>query len=105
VLKQPRIARLFDRLYFLKELFGLLSEESETVYITDGGHIENLGLYELLRRRCKLIVAIDGDTDPEISFGDLVTLQRYARIDFDIRIDLPWAALRDANRRASKGIS
>jgi hypothetical protein len=29
------------------------------VYLTNGGHIENLGLYELLRRRCKLIIAID----------------------------------------------
>jgi hypothetical protein len=36
---------------FLEELFGLMREDSETVYLTDGGHIENLGLYELLRRR------------------------------------------------------
>src|SRR5262249_53773334 len=104
VLKKSLIARSFDRLYFFKELFGLLSEESETVYLTDGGHIENLGLYELLRRRCKLIVAIDGDEDPEMSFGDLVTLERYARIDFGVRIDLPWAALRDESRRASQEI-
>jgi hypothetical protein len=103
-LKNSSIARLFDRLYFWKELFGLLSEESETVYLTDGGHIESLGLYELLRRRCKLIVAIDGDEDPEMSFGNLVTLERYARIDLGIRIDLPWAAVRDASRRASEEI-
>ncbi|MBR0697989.1 patatin-like phospholipase family protein [Bradyrhizobium lablabi] len=105
LLEKSWIAHLFDRLYFLKELFGLLSEESDTVYITDGGHIENLGLYELLRRRCKMIVVIDGDADPEMSFGDLVTLERYARIDFGIRIDLPWTALRDASRRASEEIA
>ncbi len=103
-LRKSPILRLFDRLYFFKELFGLLSEESETVYVTDGGHIENLGLYELLRRRCRLIVAIDANSDPEMSFGDLVILERYARIDFGVRIDLPWAALRDASQRASKEI-
>jgi len=100
-LKKSPISRLFDRLYFLKELFGLLSDDSETVYITDGGHIEDLGLYELLRRRCKLIVALDGEADPDMSFGSLVTLERYARIDFGVRIDLPWAALRDTSREAS----
>ena len=40
------ILKLFDKLYFLKELLGLLSEDSETIYLTDGGHIENLGVYE-----------------------------------------------------------
>jgi hypothetical protein len=44
-------------------------------------HIENLGIYELPRRRCELIIAIDAEADPEMSFGSLVTLQRYARID------------------------
>ena len=47
-LKKSLILRFFDRLYFMKELLGLLCETSETVYLTDGGHIENLGLYELL---------------------------------------------------------
>jgi hypothetical protein len=104
VLKKALIWRLFDRLYFLKELLGLLSEDSETIYLTDGGHLENLGLYELLRRRCKLIIAIDGEADPDLSFGSLVTLERYARIDFSVRIDLPWAALRDVSREASEDV-
>ncbi len=100
-LKKALLWRLFDRLYFFKELLGLLSEDSETIYLTDGGHLENLALYELLRRRCKLIIAIDGEADPDMSFGSLVTLERYARIDFGVRIDLPWAALRDISREAS----
>ncbi len=103
-LRKSLIGRFFDQLYFMKELLGLLSEDSETVYLTDGGHIENLGLYELLRRRCKLIIAIDGEAGPDMSFGSLVTLERYARIDFSLRIDLPWAALRDASREASREI-
>jgi hypothetical protein len=102
--RKALIWRLFDRLYFLKELLGLLSEDSETIYLTDGGHLENLGVYELLRRRCKLIVAIDGEADPDLSFGSLITLERYARIDFGLRIDLPWAAIRDTSLRASAEI-
>jgi hypothetical protein len=104
VLNKTLIWKLFDKLYFFKELLGLLSEDSETIYLTDGGHLENLGLYELLRRRCKLIIAIDGEADPDLSFGSLVTLERYARIDFSARIDLPWAAVRDVNREASETI-
>jgi predicted acylesterase/phospholipase RssA len=103
-LKEARIWRLFDGLYFLKELFGLLTEDSATVYLTDGGHIENLAIYELLRRRCKLIIAVDAEADPDMSFRSLVTLERYARIDFGIRIDLPWAEIRDASRAASTEI-
>jgi hypothetical protein len=98
------ISRLLDRLYFVKEALGLLTEDSETVYLTDGGHIENLGIYELLGRRCKLIIAVDAEADPDISFGSLVNLQRYARIDFGLRFDLPWAPIRDATRHASAEI-
>jgi hypothetical protein len=100
-LKKSPIAHLFDRLYFLKELFGLLSEDSDTVYVTDGGHLEVIGVYELLRRRCQLIVVIDGTDDGEMSFSSLATLEQYARIDFGVEIDLPWAALRDTSRKAS----
>jgi hypothetical protein len=100
-LKKALFWQLVDKLYFVKELFGLLSEDSETIYLTDGGHIENLGLYELLRRRCKLIIAVDGEADPDMAFGSLITLERYARIDFGLRIDLPWAAVRDVTRDAS----
>ncbi len=99
------ILKLFDKLYFLKELFGLLSEDSETIYLTDGGHIENLGIYELLRRRCKLIIAVDAEADPDLNFGSLVNLERYARIDYGLRIDLPWAAIRDATSHASSEIA
>jgi hypothetical protein len=103
-LKKALIWRFFDRLYFLKELLGLLSDDSGTIYLTDGGHLENLGIYELLRRRCKLIIAVDGEADPDLSFGSLITLERYARIDFGLRIDLPWAAIRDTSHKASAEI-
>jgi hypothetical protein len=98
-------ASVFDQFYFLQELLGLMRESSGTIYLTDGGHIENLGIYELLRRRCELIIAVDAEADPEMSFRSLVALQRYARIDLGVLIDLPWAEIRDATRDASKEIA
>jgi hypothetical protein len=96
---------VFDQLYFLQELFGLMRENSDTVYLTDGGHIENLGIYELLRRRCQLIIAVDAEADPEMAFRSLVALQRYARIDLGVLIALPWAEIRDGTRAASEEIA
>ena len=98
-------ASVFDQFYFVQELLGLMRESSDLIYLTDGGHIENLGIYELLRRRCKLIIAVDAEADPEMSFRSLVALQRYARIDLGVLIDLPWAEIRDATRAASEEIA
>jgi hypothetical protein len=100
-----KASSLFDQFYFLQELFGLMREDSETIYLTDGGHIENLGIYELLRRRCRLIIAVDAEADPEMSFRSLVALQRYARIDLGVLISLPWAEIRDGTRAASEEIA
>jgi hypothetical protein len=100
-----KLSSFFDQLYFLQELFGLMREDSRTIYLTDGGHIENLGVYELLRRRCRLIIAVDAEADPEMSFRSLVALQRYARIDLGVLISLPWAEIRDGTRAASEEIA
>jgi hypothetical protein len=81
-------------LYLWSEISGRLYENSDSVYLTDGGHIENLGVYELLRRRCKVVIAVDAEADSPMNFSALMTLQRYARIDLGILIDLPWRAIR-----------
>jgi patatin-like phospholipase len=81
---------VFANYYFLAEALGLLSEKLKSIYLTDGGHIENLGIYELLRRRCRIIIAVDAEADPQMAFGSFNTLERYALIDLGIRIDLPW---------------
>lgn len=98
-------ARIIDQLYFLREMIGLLQENSDLIYLTDGGHIENLGIYELLRRRCRLIIAIDAEADPKMSFNSFIALQRHALIDLGTLIDLPWAEIRDATRTAAKEIA
>jgi len=97
-LKNPRYVTQATRpertLYLWSEISGRLYENSDSVYLTDGGHIENLGIYELLRRRCKVIIAVDAEADASMNFSSLMTLQRYARIDLGIRIDLPWTPIR-----------
>jgi hypothetical protein len=76
------------------EITGHLYENTDEVYLTDGGHIENLGIYELLRRRCRFIIAVDAEHDATMHFPSLVRLERYARIDLGIRINLPWEDIR-----------
>lgn len=67
-----------------------LHERSGFVFLTDGGHIDNLGIYELLRRRCKLIIVIDGEADPDFTSGSLVQVERFARIDLNVMIRMNW---------------
>jgi hypothetical protein len=55
-------------------------------YLTDGGHFENLGAYELIRRRMRLIIIIDAAADPDYVFSDLANLIRKARLDFGAEI-------------------
>jgi hypothetical protein len=95
---------IWANFYFLLELFGRLNERRKSVYLTDGGHIENLGIYELLKRRCGVIIAIDAEADPEMAFGSFNTLVRYARIDLGLEIDLPWQQITDVNRDISNAM-
>lgn len=85
----------FANFYFIAEIFGLLTDDLRSIYLTDGGHIENLGIYELLRRRCRVIIAVDAEADPQMAFASFNTLERYALIDLGIRIDLPWQKIAD----------
>jgi hypothetical protein len=90
--------------YFIAEMFGKLNEYRRSVYLTDGGHIENLGVYELLRRRCKVIIAVDAEADPQMAFGAFNVLERYALIDLGMRIDLPWQQIADMTKATAKAI-
>jgi hypothetical protein len=94
--------RNFPFLLLFREMFSLIDETSPTVYLTDGGNIENLGVYSLLKRRCPVIIAIDAEADPTMSFGSFLTLERYARIDLGVTIDLPWEQIRDRTLAVDK---
>jgi hypothetical protein len=86
-LRQPKRARVgLASLYFLRELTGSMHHRHAQLNVSDGGHFENLAIYELLRRRCRTIVAIDGECDPDHSFGGLLNLVRLSKIDFNIEL-------------------
>ena len=48
------------------EAFGLTGRTAPYVYLSDGGHFDNLGLYEMVLRRCHLIVVSDGSCDARL---------------------------------------
>ena len=73
----------------LRELFGLTTADSPYVLLSDGGHFENLGLYEMVRRRCRFILVSDAGCDPDYTFDDLSNAVRMIRIDFSIPIEFP----------------
>ncbi|MFQ5649545.1 MAG: hypothetical protein ACE5IY_06345 [bacterium] len=63
-----------------------LSENKRMIELTDGGHFENLALYELIRRQISLIIVSDAGADPEFHFGDLANAVERARVDFGAKI-------------------
>jgi hypothetical protein len=71
-----------------KELFGRTNLRSKYVYLSDGGHFENLGVYELVRRQCRYIIACDGGQDAGYQFYDLGSLIRKCRSDLGVPIEL-----------------
>ena len=78
----------------LKEAMGRLNAKGSHVNISDGGHLENLAIYPLLKRKCKFIIAVDGEADPFMAFNGLVTTMRFARIDMGIEIEMDLDGLR-----------
>jgi hypothetical protein len=71
------------------EALGKTSSDTPFVYLSDGGHFENLGLYEMVRRRCRHIVLVDAGCDPDYLYGDLENAIRKIRIDLGIEIIFP----------------
>lgn len=72
--------------YFFYELLGRIGSTNKMVNISDGGHIENLGVYELLRRGCRLIIAVDAGEDKLYTFADLNNLIIRARNELGLEI-------------------
>ena len=67
-------------------------------YLSDGGHFEGTGLYELIRRRLPLMIAVDSSQDGSYLFDDLAEIVRIARLDFSA--EFHWmdpTAAREAN--------
>ena len=85
--------RTYDRssprsgaLHVVAEAFSLTNDCHKYVYLSDGGHFDNLGLYEMVRRSCRYIVVCDAGEDPDYGFDNLANAIRKIRIDFGIEI-------------------
>lgn len=87
--------------YLMVELFGLADKNRGYVNVSDGGHFENLGIYELVRRRCKYIIACDAEEDGQFAFGGLAGAIRKCSADFGVEIRIDLDSLRLNDRRLS----
>jgi hypothetical protein len=102
-LKRFLLYRGAGPLHLLREALSFLNVRGPHVNISDGGHIENLALYELLRRRCRFIISVDGGADPTHHFGSLVKLIRFAKIDMGVTIKIDLSDLeQDVNGLSRK---
>lgn len=72
----------------LAEAFGMTNEKRAFVNLSDGGHFDNMGVYEMLLRRCHFIILVDGEQDSLYGFSGLSEGLRKARIDLGIEVDL-----------------
>jgi hypothetical protein len=84
----------FSQWYLVKEMFGLVDERNLYVSVSDGSHFEGLGIYELVRRRCKVIIACDAEYDPMLAFGSLGNVIRMCETDFNAKIDIDLESIR-----------
>jgi len=85
---------VFSLAYLIWEFLGLADETANFVNVSDGGHFENLGIYELVRRRARVIIASDGECDSELTFGSLGNVIRICETDFGAKIDIDVTSLR-----------
>ncbi len=90
-----RSAPPFGFFYLLKEMFAAATNNDEFLYLSDGGHFENLGAYELIRRGCRLVIVGDGECDGGYKFGALGNLIRICRLDFNVEIVIDPARIAD----------
>jgi hypothetical protein len=78
----------------VQELFGAAGERAGFLNLSDGGHFDNLGIYELVRRQCRVIIASDAECDPDLTFGSLGNVIRICEADFSAKIDIDVASIR-----------
>lgn len=84
----------FSLYYLTRELMGTADEDRLFLNVSDGGHFENLGVYELVRRRCKVIIASDAECDECLQFAGLGNMIRICETDFGARIDIDVRSIR-----------
>jgi hypothetical protein len=87
--------------YLVSNLFGESNTKDQYVSLSDGGHFDNMGLYELVRRRSALIVLGDAEQDDQFSCEGLANAIRRCRIDFGVEISIDVLPITDRKDRLS----
>lgn len=72
---------------YLAEMLGRPYGRRNWVHLSDGGHFENLGAFELIKRGCRRVVVVDGSADEKRQFADLANLIRLVREELNISIE------------------
>jgi len=88
IVHAPRRDRLLPGWRYFKEMFAWTDTDSSDIHLSDGGHFDNLGLYELVRRHCRYIIVADCGADPKAAFDDFGNAARRVREDFGVEIDI-----------------
>ncbi|HYG12083.1 MAG TPA: patatin-like phospholipase family protein [Pyrinomonadaceae bacterium] len=70
------------------EALGKTDADKDYIYLSDGGHFENLGLYEMVLRRSHTIFVIDASSDPDHKFENLGNAIRRIRVDLGVPIEI-----------------
>jgi hypothetical protein len=95
----PKLAHItrpspsFSIRYLVKELFGAAEGRSNYLMVSDGGHFENLAVYELVRRRCKVVIASDAECDHHYRFEGLGSLIRMCEVDFGTKVNIDFTEI------------
>jgi len=100
---KPCGQRLLPGVLFFREMLALTvaDNRSPEIHLSDGGHFDNLALYELVRRHCRYIIVSDCGADASVAFDDFGNAARRIREDFGVDIDIDLGPLRpDAERRS-----
>jgi len=84
----PKPSPHFSLFQLVGELLGAVNDTSKYVMLSDGGHFDNMGVYELVRRRCRYIVICDSEEDAQRRLQGIGMAIRKCRIDFGAEIDL-----------------
>jgi hypothetical protein len=99
-----RIAPVFAVRWLFAEAMSLTTDRSPYVNLSDGGHFENLGLYEMVLRRCPVILVCDNGQDSQYTLDGLANALRKVRVDFGVTIALDCGPILRKQRHFATGV-
>lgn len=74
---------------YCSELFAITDGKSSRIFVSDGGHTgDNLGLLELFRRKCRIVLVSDVECDPHYAFESFTNVVRQAKVELNVTVDI-----------------